>query len=106
MNNTPIDELLLKYRATHKISQDELALLLGVKQVTIHNWESGKNAPKGEHYGKILEVCKSKPTLPLNNAEASQVKLMQQLLDAKDEIIEALKDKIRNIKEHFTDNKG
>ena len=36
-------EFLLRIRETAKITQEELALRLGVSEVSVWNWENGRN---------------------------------------------------------------
>lgn len=40
-----IGNTLRNLRIQHKMSQEEVAERLGVKQSTIHNWESDKSSP-------------------------------------------------------------
>ena len=39
---------IIKYRNAHKMSQSEFAKKMGVSQVSIANWESGKHFPTGK----------------------------------------------------------
>lgn len=45
-----------KLRIQSKLTQSELAKLLGVRQSTVAMWESGKNAPRSETLPKIAKL--------------------------------------------------
>ncbi len=44
------------YRKEHGLSQMKLALLWGIDQTTVRNWENGKHTPIGKMKKKISEL--------------------------------------------------
>ena len=46
-------------RVNAKLTQRELASMLGVHRTTIHNWEKGKSSPDAAHLRKIGEITKT-----------------------------------------------
>ena len=52
----PFDKALREWRRRRKISQQELADLLGVTRNTVINWEAGKSSPDLE---KIPAICEA-----------------------------------------------
>ena len=47
--------------------QKWLAQKLGVSEVTISNWVSGKTTPKEEHLKKLCEILEVNPEILFNN---------------------------------------
>lgn len=41
------------------ITQEELAVLLGVSYASINRWETGKHEPTTKNKRKIVELCKA-----------------------------------------------
>lgn len=50
--------ILRNLRIRHKMSQEEVAERLGVKQSTIHNWESSKSLPGVNHIPVLAALYK------------------------------------------------
>lgn len=91
-----IENILLNYRRTQKLSQKEVADLIGVSQVTLHNWESGKHQPLGSHLNKIYEICQYE--IPSPKSERLEVEYLKKMLDVRDEQIILLKDVIDTLR--------
>jgi len=51
-----IGEYIKRLRFFEKLHQWELGEKIGVTQVTIHNWESGKSEPATKHLAKMNQV--------------------------------------------------
>ena len=45
-------------RVNAKLTQQELAQMLGVHRTTLHNWEKGKSSPDVVHLRKVSEITK------------------------------------------------
>lgn len=52
MNSNP----LKAWRSDHKLSQKQLAKLLGVKTMTLSRWERGDNFPRKKHWPTIEDA--------------------------------------------------
>lgn len=75
--------IVKELRKKQGIQQKELALLLGVSQPTVSEWESGKKDPSGERLKKLAEifgvdelVILGKNVIDLTGSEAEQIKAM------------------------------
>ena len=68
---------IIKYRNAHKMSQSEFAKKMGVSQVSIANWESGKHFPTGKMYEKLLRQLESKSA----NIENSEISLFKRICE-------------------------
>ncbi len=68
---------IIKYRNAHKMSQSEFAKKMGVSQVSIANWESGKHFPTGNMYEMLLMQLEPQPT----NIENSEISLFKRICD-------------------------
>lgn len=53
-----LGENIKKYRTERKMTQKQLSELVGVAEITIRQYESGKRSPKAEHIFKISNVLK------------------------------------------------
>lgn len=51
-------DLLIKIRAKLNVSQEKLAIKLGVSFATINRWEKEHFEPTKMHKQKILDLCK------------------------------------------------
>lgn len=91
-----IEKILLNYRRAYKLSQKEAADQIGVSQVTLHNWESGKHQPLGSHLNKIHEICRTE-VLP-TESEKLEIEFLKKMLIVKDEQIIMLKNVIDSLK--------
>ena len=52
-----ISQILLRYRTYNKLSQKQMAHLLGVSQVGYYKWEAGTTKIAMEHYCRIATLC-------------------------------------------------
>ncbi len=77
MSNTNLDKEICRYRHDHKMSQSEFAKKMGVSQVSIANWESGKHFPTGKMYDKLLMQLEPQPT----NIENSEISLFKRICE-------------------------
>ncbi len=59
-----LGEHVLKYRLFLKLSQPQLAKLLGVAAETVLNWELNYRKPSINHTGKLIQFLGYYPTLP------------------------------------------
>jgi transcriptional regulator with XRE-family HTH domain len=64
----PIDHPLIRWRATHRLSQQELAFRCDVTQSVISACERGLRVPQGKTFVKLLEV-KGLPLEALTNLD-------------------------------------
>lgn len=53
---------LSDYLSTEKISQEAFAALIGVSDVTVHRWVTGKSRPAWTHVGPIERETGGKVT--------------------------------------------
>jgi transcriptional regulator with XRE-family HTH domain len=51
----PLDVQLRVYRATHKITQKELAEILGVARAEVNRWEMGRNTPHPKMVKRMIK---------------------------------------------------
>jgi transcriptional regulator with XRE-family HTH domain len=52
---------LIRLRKLHKLSQQEIAMFLGIKQSTYSDWESEKTFPSSRFIPKISEIFQVTP---------------------------------------------
>jgi len=63
------------WRSDHKLSQKQLAKMLGVKTMTLSRWERGDNFPRKKHWPTIKEATGIAPSDLIDlvkQAEAAQ----------------------------------
>lgn len=58
MDLSTLPSTLIKARQSLRLSQTEVAELVGSAQATYQNWEAGKNLPKMKYIGKLCQVLK------------------------------------------------
>jgi len=56
--STPFTVSLASARVNAKLTQEELAKILGVTKKTVNNWEAGVSIPNSLHLKKISELSK------------------------------------------------
>jgi transcriptional regulator with XRE-family HTH domain len=99
---------LRKYREKLRLSQKEVAELIGVSQTTYYNWEADKSSMKIEYTAAIVQVLKIDvftllPAIKSNQSNDSSTEkvrnenedihiLYRDLISSKDEMIQYLKD--------------
>jgi transcriptional regulator with XRE-family HTH domain len=74
----PLDNLgtqIIDYRKKQNITQAQLAIEMGVSQVTIANWEFGRFRPKGEALEKLKKLMD--PDIP--DIDTSDLNLMAKI---------------------------
>ena len=74
----PLNDLgtqIIDYRKKQNITQAQLAIEMGVSQVTIANWECGRFRPKGE----ALEKVKKLLNLDVPDIDTSDLNLMAKI---------------------------
>lgn len=54
---------LLEYRQEHGMTQEEMALLLGVEQSLYSRWEHGRVTPSLRSAARILEATENRVTI-------------------------------------------
>ena len=57
MRNTELQRIMQNYMLRNNLNQKELADKLGVTQVTVHKWLSGKNGITRPNAARILALC-------------------------------------------------
>ncbi len=68
---------IIKYRNAHKMSQSEFAKKMGVSQVSIANWESGKHLPSGKTLENLQLFLEPKS----ENVQNSEISLFKKICD-------------------------
>ena len=92
MSNVELGTKIQKYRKLNKLSQTELALIIGVSQPTIGAWELGKSSPSGEKRDLIIKLITGKKEEIKNESEH-----LLEIIQHQKTVIELLKDKIKGL---------
>lgn len=92
MSNEELGTRIRNYRHANKLSQAELALMLGVSQPTIGSWELGTCSPTGEKRDYILRLILGK-----KEELSEEHNSLKEIIYHQKTIIELLKDKIRGL---------
>jgi transcriptional regulator with XRE-family HTH domain len=93
-----IEKILSEYLRMHNCSQQEAAERIGVSQAAFHKWLSGKSHPSLIHLKKIYEVCDIHLTTSQNDLNNTEINLLRRLVEAQNDQIAYLKEKIEEFK--------
>lgn len=66
---------LIIYRKQNKLTQGEMAQLVGVSRQTYNYWEKGISVPRKEYADKLAEVCNTTPEVLLGQDSITDTKI-------------------------------
>lgn len=70
--------IVKELRKKYGIQQKELALIIGVAQPTVSEWETGKKDPSGERLKKLAEYFQTDELAILGKGTGNRIKLNEE----------------------------